>query len=144
MTMDKSIIEQLIFWCGIGHFALCAGSLLVPRVLQWQNHLKNLQPLLRQMFWTYAGYILATNFSFGLISTYANSELINGSLLAKGLTLFIGIYWLVRIAMQFLYFDKTDAPNGLVYTMGEIALVFSFALFTFTYLTAFLFNCEWI
>jgi len=96
------------------------------------------------MFWTYAGYILATNLSFGLISTYANTELINGSLLAKGLTLFIGIYWLARIALQFLYFDKTDAPNGLVYTMGEIALVFSFALFTFTYLTAFLFNCEWI
>jgi hypothetical protein len=142
--MDRFMIEQLIFWCGMGHFALCAGSLLVPRVLQWRKHLKGLQPLLRQMFWTYAGYILATNFSFGLISTCASTELINCSVLAKGVTLFISIYWLTRIALQFLYFDKSDVPKGWVYTLGEIALVLVFAIFTLTYLTAFLFNCEWI
>lgn len=106
-AMNPLVIQKMIFWSGVGHFALCAGSLFVPVALQWRRHLKNLPLLLRQMFWTYAGYILATNLSFGLISTYASDEMINGSLLARGLTLFIGMYWLIRIGLQFTYFDRT-------------------------------------
>lgn len=142
--MNIDIIEKAIFCCGIGHFALCFGSLCVPAVLQWQNQLRHLQPLLRQMFWTYAAYILAINLCFGILSVYGSSELMNRSYLAKGITLFIGIYWLARIAIQFLYFDRSQAPKGLKYRVGEIALIGMFSLFTITYLAAFLFNIEWI
>jgi hypothetical protein len=142
--MNTNLIEMAITWCGIGHFALCLGSLCVPRVLQWQKHLKDLQPLLRQMFWTYAAYILVINLSFGLLSVYGTTELLNRSYLAKCVTFFIGIYWLARIAIQFLYFDRSEAPKGLKYSVGEIALIGMFSLFTVTYLAAFLFNIEWI
>lgn len=142
--MNEALIRKLIFWSGIGHFALCIGSLFIPKVLQWQKHLENLQPLLRQMFWTYAAYILVINCSFGIISVFGGRELLDHSFLAKSITLFIGIYWLSRIGIQFFYFDKSEAPKGLLYTLGEMALIGLFVFFALTYLVAFFFNNGWI
>jgi len=142
--MSEALIQKLIFWSGIGHFALCIGSLFIPKAMEWQKHLKNLQLLLRQMFWTYAAYILMINFCFGIISVFGSYELLDHSFLAKSVTLIIGIYWLTRIGIQFFYFDKSDAPKGLLYTLGEIVLIGLFGFFTITYLIAFFFNNGWI
>ena len=142
--MNSAFMENIIFWSGIAHFALCLGSLYVPIALRWHFHLSTLQALLRQMFWTYATYILVTNLSFGIVSVLGSDELLNGSFLAKSITLFIGIYWLARILVQFFLLDKSEAPEGLLYTIGEILLVGLFGLFAVTYLVAFAVNCEWI
>lgn len=142
--MNTVYVEQAIFWCGVCHIALCLGSLYIPQALQWKAHLTMLHPLLRQMFWTYAGYILVINLCFGIISVIGPDELLNHSFLAKSITVFIGIYWLARIGIQFFYFDRSQAPTGFIYTLGEIALIGLFALFTVIYLTAFLINNEWM
>jgi hypothetical protein len=142
--MEKALIEQLVFWCGIGHVGLCIGSLYIPKALRWEKHLQHLQPLLREMFWTYAGYILVLNFSFGMLSIFGSYELLDGSFLARSITFFIGLYWLMRIGLQFFYFDRSEAPTGLAYTLGEIALMVLFSAFTLTYLIAFFFNNRWI
>lgn len=142
--MDTDFLKLLIIIAGAGHIALCFGSLLIPKVLQWEHHLSNLQPLLRQMFWTYAAYILVINFCFGIVSLLGTDELLNGSFLASCITIFISIYWLTRVGIQFFYFDKTDAPKGVIYTLGEAALVLLFIFFTIVYLLAFLYNNAWI
>ena len=142
--MPPATLKLLILVCGLGHIALSIGSLAIPKALQWNMHLKNLQPLLRQMFWTYAAYILVINLSFGVLSQIAADELINKSMLAKSITLFISIYWLARIGIQFFYFDKTNAPKGIIYTVGEFALITLFALFTIVFFVAFLYNLSWI
>jgi hypothetical protein len=142
--MHTELLSTLLILCGIGHLALCAASLIIPKVLNWKKELEHLQPLLRQMFWTYAGYILVINFCFGIISIVGPDELLDHSFLAKCVTLFIGIYWLARVFIQFLYFDKTHAPKGLIFTLGEIGLVSLFVLFTVVYLAAFLWNNAWI
>ena len=117
---------------------------MIPRVLKWSLYLKNLQPLLRQMFWTYAAYILVINASFGIISICGADELLNKSFLAASVTLFISAYWLGRIGIQFFYFDKTDAPKGVIFTLGEVALVGLFIIFAGVYGVAFLFNMQWM
>jgi hypothetical protein len=142
--MTEGNLRMLIVLCGWGHIILSIVSLVIPKILDWKGNLKNLQPLLRQMFWTYAAYILVINFCFGLVSILGSDELLNKSFLASSLTFFIGIYWLGRIAIQFLYFDKKNAPKGIIYLIGEIGLVALFGLFTLVYLTAFAFNISWI
>lgn len=142
--MNAELIENAIVWCGIGHFALGLGSLCIPKVLNWKTNLVVLHPLLKQMFWTYAGYILAINLSFGILSLFGSAELLNRSFLAKAITLLIGVYWLSRIIIQFFYFDRSRAPKGVVFLIGEILLVGLFVLFTATYLAAFLSNIGWL
>jgi len=142
--MDHSSLRSFVFAAGIGHILLSVVSLAIPRMLSWKEHLKNMQPLLRQMFWTYAAYILVINFCFGFVSIIATDELLSQTMLAKCITLFISVYWLARIGIQFFYFDKTDAPKGFVYSLGEAGLVLLFASFTIVYFVAFLYNSSWI
>jgi len=142
--MDARLIEFAIFYSGIGHFGLCLGSLAIPKALKWKSQLSALSPLIRQMFWTYAGYILIINLSFGILSVFGSDEMINHSFLAKGITLLIGMYWFVRVLIQFVYFDRAQAPKGTIFLLGEIALIALFVTFTITYLTAFLINIEWL
>lgn len=143
MTLEATL-KLLILLSGIGHIVLCIASSVIPKVLKWSEGLKDLQPLLRQMFWTYAAYILVINFCFGLVSIMGVDELLNHSFLAKSINLFITVYWLSRILIQFFYFDTTDAPKGLIFTLGEFALIGLFLFFTVVYLTAFLYNMSWI
>jgi hypothetical protein len=142
--MKIEILNKLIFICGLLHIALGVGSTIIPTVLNWNTELVKVKPLIRQMFWTYAAYILVINICFGLISIWGTRELLNHSFLATCITLFISIYWLTRIGIQFFYFDTTDAPKGLFFTLGEIALVALFVLFSATYFLAFLHNNTWI
>jgi hypothetical protein len=140
----ETLLHNALLASGIGHFILCAGSLAIPRALSWNTHLNKLQPLLRQMFWTYAGYILVINFSFGIVSVLGTAELVDHSFLAKCITFFIGLYWLSRIIIQFLYFDRSNAPKGPLYSIGEVVLIALFVAFTIVYFVAFLYNNSWI
>src|SRR5690349_13792814 len=142
--MGTDLLAMLLFVCGLGHLGLSLGSLLIPRVLNWKENLGSLQPLLKQMFWTYAAYILVINFSFGVISLIATEELLNKSILAKSITFFISIYWFARILIQFFYFDRSGAPKGFVYTIGEISLILLFGFFAIVYFIAFLHNNSWM
>lgn len=126
--------------CGLFHILLSLASLSIPKLLRWHHQLHVLNPLLRQMFWTYAGYILFINAWFGIVSSLAADELLNKSILAKSITLFIAGYWLARIAIQFFYFDRSEAPRGGWYIAGETALVALFLLFTVVYGVAFFNN----
>lgn len=142
--MSVEILKVLILLSGIAHIVLSVVSSVIPKVLKWKEGLEDLQPLLRQMFWTYAAYILVINFCFGLVSIFGTEELVNHSFLAKSINLFIAVYWLARVFIQFFYFDKTDAPKGLIFTLGEVALVGLFIGFTVVYSLAFLYNLSWI
>lgn len=142
--MEVNLLTVLLTLCGFGHIILSVVSVFIPKALKWNENLASLQPLLRQMFWTYAAYILVINLSFGIISLIATEELVNGSVLAKSITFLISIYWFARIGIQFFYFDRSQAPKGLVYTIGEIGLILLFGLFAAVYFMAFLHNNSWI
>ena len=78
---------------GVGQLVLISASLAIPRVLRWPEDVARLRPLTRQLFWTYAGYIWATNLSFGLISTFAPGWLLDGTPLTGAVCGFIATYW---------------------------------------------------
>jgi hypothetical protein len=136
---EVAFVKSMIVIAGILQVALVIGSLAIPRLLNWKQELSKVSPLIKQMFWTYAGYILVTNLSFAIISSNPQA-LTDGSFLATSVTLFIGLYWGARIIIQFFYFDRTYAPKGLLYVLGEIALVILFIFFTIVYLSAFFIN----
>ena len=101
--------------------------------LRWKEDLAKLRPLTRQVFWTYAGYIWATNLSFGLLSASWPQLLLDRSPLATGVCSFIALYWGARVVIQFAYFDRSDAPKGWFFVMGEGVLVILFLSLTIIY-----------
>ena len=133
-------IQGLIFIAGLAQLALAGGSLVIPKILNWRFELAKVQPLIKQMFWTYAAYILVINVSFGLISVFAFEELTNGSKLAMLIAGFIAVYWISRVLIQFFYFDRANFPSGKWNRAGEVVLVTLFVFLSVVYILAFYVN----
>ncbi len=123
----------LLVGAGMGQLILVVASLAIPRWLNWKGDLAKLRPLTRQVFWTYAAYIWVTNLCFGLVSTFSPQLLLDRSPLAGLVCGFIALYWGARVVIQFAYFDRTDAPKGWFFVLGEAVLVTLFASLTIVY-----------
>lgn len=140
--MSLTLIVQL---CGLAHIALGLGSIAIPKMLNWKEAFVHSPVLIKQMFWTYAGYILAINLFFGIVSLFLTNELLAGSGLAFALNTLIALYWIARLIIQFTYFDKTGVPTGGIYLVGEWALVLLFIVFSGVYsYTAYLTAAQWL
>ncbi len=126
-------IQTFICLAGLAQIGLVAGSLAIPRILNWRLELAKTQPLIKQMFWTYAAYILVINLCFGLLSAFDYRELTNGSHMAMLVTGFIAAYWISRVLIQFLYFDRTNFPTGRMHKWGEAVLVTLFIFLSLVY-----------
>ena len=135
-------IQTFIFFAGLAQIALVLGSLTIPKILNWKKELEKVQPLIKQMFWTYAAYILFINLSFGLLSVFACKDLTNGSLLASAISGFIAIYWISRIFIQFFYFDRESFPTGLANRLAEMILVVLFLFLSIVYCITFYYNYQ--
>jgi hypothetical protein len=130
------MLEKLVVLAGAGQLVLVAASTAIPWLLRWREQTAALRPLLRQVFWTYAGYILGTNLAFGLVSAFAPTWLLDRSPLAAAVTGFITLYWGARLALQLLWFVRDDVPPRPVYRAAHAALVALFAVLTGTYTAA--------
>jgi hypothetical protein len=133
-------IQVLLQVAGLTQIMLAIGSLVIPRLLNWRIELLKTSKLIRQMFWTYAAYILVINLCFGLLSVFYYRELSDGSTLATLINGFIAAYWISRVAVQFLYFDRTAFPQGKFYLAGEVLLVLTFILLSGVYSYAFIYS----
>lgn len=133
-------IETAVRLAGIAQLLLGAASTAIPYVLQWREETARLRPLLRQLFWVYAGYILGLHLAFGLLSMLAPSWLLDGSGLAAAVTGFIATYWGARLILQFTVFDRSDAPTGPWFRVAEAALVLLFVALTAIYAAGFAWN----
>jgi len=137
--MDGNFIFAAILLAGIAQIALVIGSLVIPLVLNRKADLAKVQLLIKQMFLTYAAYILFINFCFGLLSVFAANELLNGSLLSLLICGFIAVYWILTV---YLHFDSASFPRVKLYTTGEAALAGLFIYLSIVYSLAFYFNCK--
>ena len=126
-------MTALVFTAGVGQIAVALASLAIPRILGWNDDTAKLRPLTRQIFWTYAGYIFATNIAFGLISTLAPAHLLDGSPLSAAVTGFIALYWGARVVIQFVYYDRSIARTRRFYQVAEFVAVALFLYFTLVY-----------
>src|SRR5258708_12685493 len=92
-------LPTIVRIAGLGQLVLIVASLAIPRILGWKEEMAKLRPLTRQVFWTYAGYIWATNLAFGLLSALAPHWLSDQSGLSATVPSFIAVYWFPRLIL---------------------------------------------
>lgn len=135
MSAPTSTLEFALLIAGFGQLALAAGSVFIPRVLDWRRKLADLDPLLRRLFWVYAAYILGTNIALGVVSGWLFEPLAAGGSLALAVNLYAAIYWISRLVIQFAFFHDLK-PEGKWFRAAEFALIALFLFLSATYLTA--------
>lgn len=131
--MSDDTLILLIRAMGVAHFGVVFASLFVPRELGWRDDLARVKPINRQIFTTYAGYILTINALFGLLATFGAPWLIERTPLAACVCGFITAYWGVRVVLQFTYYDRKSAPHELKHKLAEAFFIILFSAFTLTF-----------
>lgn len=135
--MPRSVNQwiSLALWlAGAGHFAVLVASFQVPYRLGWKEDLAKLTSFNRKLMWVHGAFAVYTIISFGALTLLLHDELLQGQRAAVALAAFIGIYWLLRIVVDFTYYDHSDWPKGKAFAAGHVLLTSLFVFLAVTYL----------
>lgn len=137
--MPKNIQEwlSLLLWlAAAGHFLVLIASFQVPRRLRWKDDLARLMAFNRKLMWVHGAFAVYTIFAFGVMSLVLHDEMLRGERAALALAFFIGLYWLLRIVVDFTYYSHRDWPAGLAFRIGHILLTSLFVFLSTSFLGA--------
>ena len=126
-------MKTILMLAGFGQISLAFASVAVMRVLKWDRDLAKLRPIFRNIFTTYALYILTINLCFGALSLFKPEWLLDGMPLARALAGFITVYWGVRLLLEFIYYDRSARPPGTFWILAEWTLIALFVYLTGVY-----------
>ncbi len=116
--------------------ALALVHIIFPRYFNWKKELKSLSLINRQMMTVHTFFIAFTVFLMGLLCLTSSNELIETNL-GKKISLGLGIFWTVRLFIQFFGYSK-DLWKGkkletLIHILFSILWVYFSAIFLINY-----------
>lgn len=117
-----SILDIALWLAGAGHFVLLIAGAQIPHRFRWKEDLAKLMPMNRKLLWTYGAFTMGTIIAFGALTLALHDELLRGDRAALGLALFIGLFWVARIVVDFTYHTHADWPKGWQFVVGHILL----------------------
>jgi len=130
---------------GVGQLFVAGIYFWVRGILGWNADLEKLRPHNKAIAHTYSRYIQVFNTVFGLICLFQTRELLNGTVLAADLTLMMGFYWLMRLILQFIYYDVSEVTKQRrLYFYGAYAFDVLFVLQITPLLAAFAHDVGWL
>ena len=136
LLKEKARIMNLTLWILIGgilHFGILLASGLTPQVLDWKRALKPLDPLLRHLIWVHGAFIVLVIVLFGLLSVSLPGELAGGTILARAVCGGIGLFWAIRLGIQFFLFDARAYLTRPLLKIGYHGLTIVFLYNTIIY-----------
>jgi len=126
-------MKTLLLIGGVLHFIILIASTLAPRVLDWRANLAALHPFLRRLFWVYGCFIVLVIISFGALTLVNADEFVSGAPLPRSVCAVIAIFWLARLAVQFLVFDARPFLTTTFLRLGYHGLTLLFTALVFIY-----------
>ena len=128
-------LELLVFIGGILHFGILLASAMTPKVLDWKASLEKLDGLSRQLVWVHGAFIVLVIIGFGLLSVLFAGDLVTGTPLARGVCLFIALFWAARLIVQFFVFDAKPFLKTAFLRAGYhgLTLVFIYHVVVYAY-----------
>jgi hypothetical protein len=128
----KDVFGVALWLAGIGHFCVLIASIQVPARLGWKEDLQKLTSFNRKLMWVHGGFAVLTIIAFGALTLALHAEMLRGDRAALGVALFVGIYWALRIVVDFAYYEHKDWPRGGSFMIGHILLTSLFAFLSVT------------
>ena len=125
--------QQLLFVGGVLHFVLLIASAIVPFVFDWKGNLRGLNSFLRSLMWVYGAFIVLTVLGFGAISVFHAEALSANEPLARSVCLFIALFWLMRLTVQFFVFDISAIVKNRLLKAGYHLLTLVFMYLVLAY-----------
>jgi hypothetical protein len=97
---------RAIWGAGAVHVGIMAANIPLPRRLQVRERLAGVPRFVRQIFYVHWVYIVLVLGLFAALCFGFAPELARGSGLGRFLSGFIAGFWLLRIVLQIVYYDR--------------------------------------
>ena len=124
-------MTQAIRLAGAIQLAIIAANVPLPRRLKVRQHLAAVPVFIRQIFIVHWIYIILILGLFSALCLGFPAQLAGGSSLGRFLSGFLAIFWLLRIVLQWTYYDRAvRRENRLLDAMYIVALIVLSAIFS--------------
>ena len=118
---------------GILLIALALVHLVFPRYFEWGKELRSLSIINRQMMLIHTFFIALVVFLIGLLCLTSSMELIN-TRLGKKISLGIGIFWAVRLFIQFFGYSSDTWKGKKFETAVHVLFIFLWTYMSYVFL----------
>ncbi len=125
--MTNATVTHLIWVAGCIHLGIIGANIPLPGMLRVRENLAGVPRFIQQVFYVHWVYIvLIVGFFAALCFGFAH-DLMGASPLGRFLSGFMAGFWLLRIGLQWLYYDysllRQHRTLYLVYTAVLVVLV---------------------
>lgn len=127
-------LPTLLRIAGFLQWTVLIASALVPLRLNWKVTLAPLPKLVRQLFWTYGGYVVLAIIFNGLVCVAAPHDLATTAL-GRIVCGYIATFWTVRLMLQWVFDAKPFLTHWILY-VGDSLLTVIFATLSITFIAA--------
>lgn len=134
--MKTNTLILMLQVAGILHVGLISAGIAMPRVVNLRLHIATLPPFVRQLFWVYYAFIGLCLVSFGLISFAFARQLAEGGALARGICVFLALFWTLRLVAATFVFDVRPYLRNAALRAGYHATSVVFVFLPLVYLLA--------
>ncbi len=121
---------------GILLIALALVHIVFPKYFNWDKELKSLSLINRQMINVHTFFIAFTIFLMGLLCFTSSSELI-GTNLGKKISLGLGVFWTLRLFVQFFGYSTKLWKGKKFETFVHIIFSFLWAYLSIIFLVSY-------
>jgi hypothetical protein len=129
-------LEILLRLAAVAHIGLLCAGVSMPLAVKMREHLKQLPPFLRQLFWTYYAFIGLCILGFGSFTFFYAKEIASGAPATQALCGFLSVFWTLRLFVAgFVFNMKPYLTNGYL-KAGYLTLNLLFFYLIAVYTTA--------
>lgn len=123
---------------GVLLITLSFVHVIFPRYFNWSKELASLSLINRQMMYVHTFFIAFVVFLIGILCLTSSGELLSTGF-GKKVALGIGVFWLMRLFIQFFGYSSMLWKGKLMETMIHVVFLFFWA-----YLSIIFFASYWI
>lgn len=129
----KELLDFGLMFAGLGLAALVVASLWIPGALEWKEKLKDLSPLMKELWWTYSLYVFGSHLFFAVLALGFRDWLLSGTAPAAAMAGFMLLWWSVRLFLQFFGFDFSEVADTRLNRIAKnlLTLLFVYLVGTF-------------
>ncbi|MEI9998103.1 MAG: hypothetical protein WDO13_02485 [Verrucomicrobiota bacterium] len=102
----NTLLPFLVQFAGALQLLIAAANFFLPGMLRYRESLAVVAPIIRQIFLVHAAYIVLVLGGLGLVCLAFARDLCGTSPLGRSIAAFLAVFWLLRAALQFFYYDR--------------------------------------
>jgi amino acid permease len=126
----------LLLWlAAFVQILIAVSNFVLPRKLHYEENLRRVAPIIRQIFVVHSGYIVGVLLLFAALTLGFARDLASGHGLGRFLAAGIAVFWLFRAPVQLLYYDpslrRMNRLGDIAFTSAAIFLTVAYGAAAF-------------